>query len=432
VDGDANDLQLLLASAEHEVETLRSDPRLAPLQGKRGVALREHVLDLLGAVEHRIGEQPPAGAPQSVRAPFARTLRQYILVLRGAHAALPWLAATRAPTLNLGSLYMTEESARVLVSPEVDMVVVPNPDYMYSTTSWPFRAVIDATPGFIATATRRPIVLNYPLTDSDRLLVHPIFAHELGHASVQEHDLLSQAEAALTGDPAFVASFEAAVTGMEATMQSSRSTLAGTLRGLLRAWVEELLCDHLAIEVMGPAFLWAFAPFVVSHSYGDAGPTHPPSTFRVRLALDHLTRRGWRPYMDRVAPGITGWLDSIAADASAALQPPHFGFLRDELLARAGVLQDCAMARTGADTFDRVRAEPEADEAARLLDRLILPVGLTVPLEPRSILLGGWQEALRRHGDSSRGVVACLGDGGLQDLIGKAIEMSVVNASWQP
>ncbi len=432
MDGDANDLQLLLASAQHEVDALRGDPRLGPLDGKRGVALREHVLDLLGAVEHRIAERPEAGASQPIRAAFARTLRQYILVLRGAHAALPWLAATRSPTLNLGSLYMTEESARVLVGADVDMVVVPNPDYMYSTTSWPFRAVIDATPGFNPTATRRPIVLNYPLTDSDRLLLHAIFSHELGHASVQEHDLLSGVEATLTGEQSFVTAFEAAVTTMEATMQSSRSTLAGTLRGLLRAWVEELLCDHMAIEVMGPAFLWAFTPFVVSHSYADAGPTHPPNPVRIRLALDHLARRGWRPYMERVAPGITAWIDSIATDATGGLQPPHFAFLRDELLARAAVLQDCAMTRTGPDTFDHARAEPQADEAAYLLERLILPVGLNAPLEPRSILLGGWQEAVRRHGDSPGGLIASLGDRGLQDLIGKAIEMSVVSASWQP
>jgi hypothetical protein len=432
VDGDANDLQLLLATAQHEVGALRGDLRLAPLQGKRGAALREHVLDLLGAVEHRITEQPGSGASQSARAAFARTVRQYILVLRGAHAALPWLAAARSPSLNLGSLYMTEECARVLVGADVDMVVVPNPDYMYSTTSWPFRAVIDATPGFNPTASRRPIVLNYPLTDSDRLLLHAIFSHELGHASVHEHNLLSGVEAKLTAEATFVASFEAAVTAMEATMQSSRSTLAGTLRGLLRAWLEELLCDHLAIEVMGPAFLWAFTPFVISHSYEDAGPTHPPNPLRIQLALDHLERRGWRPYMARVAPGITAWCDSIGADATGALAPSHFAFLRDELLARASVLQECVMTRTGADTFDRTLAEPQADEAAGLLERLILPVGLTTPLEPRSIVLGGWQEALRRHGDSPGGLVAALADRGLQDLVGKAIEMSVVSASWQP
>lgn len=196
MDGDPNDLQLLVASAKHEIEALRGDPRLAPLPGNRGAALRDHVLDLLGAVEHRVGQQPAAEAPQAVRSAFARNLRQSIVVPRGAHAALPWLAATRSPTLNLGSLYMTEECARVLVGADVDLVVVPNSDYMYSTTSWPFGAVTDSTSGFTAKATRRPIVLNYPLTDSDRLLIHPIFAHELGHASVNEHDLVQQVESA--------------------------------------------------------------------------------------------------------------------------------------------------------------------------------------------------------------------------------------------
>ncbi len=429
MDGDPNDLQLLVASAKHEIEALRGDPRLAPLPGNRGAALRDHVLDLLGAVEHRVGQQPAAEAPQAVRSAFARNLRQSIVVLRGAHAALPWLAATRSPTLNLGSLLMTEECARVLVGADVDLVVVPNSDYMYSTTSWPFGAVIDSTSGFTAKATRRPIVLNYPLTDSDRLLIHPIFAHELGHASVNEHDLVQQVESALSTDAAFVAAFQTAVATMGTTWTSSPSTIAGTLRTYLRGWVEELLCDHLAIEAMGPAFLWAFVPFVVPLSYGEPGPSHPPNTLRLRFAIDHLDRRGWRPYMQRVAPGVTMWLDSIAADASAAL-PTHFNFLRDELLAHANVLQDAAVARAGGDTLDRTIAEPESDEAARLLERLILPVGLTGALQPRSILLGGWQEGLREHGDSPEGIVAALSDSRLQDLVGKAIEMSVVSAAW--
>jgi hypothetical protein len=429
VDGDPNDLQLLVASATQEVKALRGDPRLAPLPGSRGAALRDHVLDLLGAVEHRIAQQPAPGTPQTVRSAFARSLRQSIVVLRGAHAALPWLAATRSPTLNLGSLYMTEECARVLVGADVDLVVVPNADYMYSTTSWPFGAVIDSTSGFTAKATRRPIVLNYPLTDSDRLLIHPIFAHELGHASVNEHGLVQQVESALSGDAAFVTAFQTAVVTMGTTWTSSPSTIAGTLRTYLRGWVEELLCDHLAIEAMGPAFLWAFVPFVVPLSYGEPGLSHPPNTLRLRFAIDHLDRRGWRPYMQRVAPEVTMWLDSIAADAGAAL-PTHFNFLRDELLAHANVLQDAAIARAGGETLDRTIAEPESDEAARLLERLILPVGLTSALQPRSILLGGWQEGLREHGDSPEGIVTALCDSRLQDLVGKAIEMSVVSAAW--
>jgi hypothetical protein len=44
--GDSTDLQLLVASARHEVAAIREDYRLnLPLSGKRGVALKAHILD---------------------------------------------------------------------------------------------------------------------------------------------------------------------------------------------------------------------------------------------------------------------------------------------------------------------------------------------------------------------------------------------------
>ncbi len=431
MDGDPSDLELLLASARQEVATLRADRRLAVLPGSRGAALRDHVLDLLGAVDHRIVQCPNLDASQPVRRAFARSLRQSIVVLRGAHAALPWLAATRTPNINLGSLYVTEECARILVGTEVDLVVVPDPEFMYSTTSWPFSAIIDGTHGFTTTATRRPIVLNYPLSDSDRLLLHPIFAHELGHASVDQHKLVAAVESHLDADNTFVDALQQTVTTMATDWPAATETqITGTLRAWLRDWIEELLCDHLAIEAMGPAFVWSFATFVMPLTYGEPGPEYPPNTMRMRLALDHLTRRGWRPYLGRVAPNVTAWLDGVAADANSPL-PVQYSFLRDQILAHESVLQDAAAGRTGGGLLDPKAAEPEADEAADLLRRLILPVGLDRALEPRSILLGGWQEALRKNGDRPEGLVKALQDRRLQDLVGKAIEMSTVTSSWK-
>ncbi|MCA1706697.1 MAG: hypothetical protein LC808_26910 [Actinobacteria bacterium] len=432
MDGGASDLELLLAAARLEVEGIRGDPRLGKLPGKRGTALRCHLLDLVGAVEHRMAQEPPSTAAEPVRRAFARSLRQGIHMLRGAYAALPWLAATRVPNLNLGSLYMTEECARILVGTDVDLVVVPNPEYMYATTSWPFSAVIDHTPGFTPRTARRPIVLNYPLSDSDRLLLHPIFAHELGHASADEHGLVGAVEADLDGDTSFTAALQQTVEDIAASWTAIPTTqISGMLRGWLRDWIEELLCDHLAIEASGPAFIWAFAMFVMPFSYGEPGSQHPPNTVRMRLALDHLARRGWRPYMERVAPGVTAWLDEIAGHASGHLDI-QFAFLRDQLLAHASALQDAAIGRAAAKGLDPGASEAAADEAAMLLSRLILPVGLSDPLEERAILLGGWQHAFRDHGDSPSGMVRALADRRLQDLIGKAIEMSTVTAAWEP
>jgi hypothetical protein len=134
--------------------------------------------------------------------------------------------------------------------------------------------------------------------------------------------------------------------------------------------------------------------------------------------------------MERVAPGVTGWLDQIAADATGTLDR-HFAFLRDQLIAHANVLQDTAMARAGGGALEPGPSEPTADEAAKLLAELILPVGLDDPLEGRAILLAGWQHAFQEHGDSPAGLVEALSDRRLQELVGKAIEMSTVASIWE-
>lgn len=135
MDGDADDVQLLLASARQEIAALKSDPRLRPFDGNRGKALRQHVLDLIGAAEHRIARGPTGEPPEMVRKSFSRSLRDVILILRAAHAAMPWIEATQSPSINLGSLYLTEECAELLVGPGVDLVIVPDVEFMYSTIS---------------------------------------------------------------------------------------------------------------------------------------------------------------------------------------------------------------------------------------------------------------------------------------------------------
>jgi hypothetical protein len=432
VDGTPADVELLLTSAQQEIEALRGDPRLEPPEGKRGQALHDHLLDLIAASEHRMAAPPGDGAPESVERAYARAVRESILTLRSAHKALPWLAATRRPTVNLGSLYLTEECAKVLVAPDVDLVLFPNPEFMYSATSWPFADVVENTPGFTPRTQRRPLVLKYPLSDSDRLLLHPLFAHELGHASADENDLVTKVRAALYAETAFVAELEATVERMGRVWSSPKTKIHRTIRTYLELWIEELLCDHLATAAMGPTFVCALAGFVLPMSYARPGQVHPPNTMRIRLSLDDLAERGWRPWFERVAPGIFGWLETIAADATGAMDIEYkylrdlFHFLRDQLLRNADLLRSAASEQAGSEALDPSSTQGEADDAAELLKHLILPVGLGQPLAPRGILLGGWQEAFHRHGDHPKGLVKSLADRGLQDLLGKAIEMSTV------
>ncbi len=426
--GGTDDVQFLLASVRHEITVLKEDRRLqAQIDGNRGGALRQHVLDLIGAAEHWLGREPDADAPAFSWLAFQRSLRDLMLNLQAAHAAMPWLQATQSPRINLGSLYLAEEIAEILVGTDLDLVVVPNPDYMYTTQSWPFRDVIEGTVGFEAQTKNRPVVLHYPLNDGNRLLLHAIFGHELGHSAVQEAGLVAKVLTQLQDDE-----YDRALAKVEKEvwLANPPDRTRRTLEARLRCWLEELLCDHLAIDAVGPAYLFAFAGFVMPLSYGSPLPTYPPNTVRVKLVLEQLADRKWGDYLQNVAPNIASWLSQIGADAGAKLDP-DYSFLRDQVIRGANLLRSAAGDLVAANALKPEVATPEADQVADLLENLILPVGLDSPIAPRSILLGGWQQALREHGDSPEGLVAAMGDPRLQDLVGKAIEMSVVVSCWE-
>src|SRR6185503_5394375 len=212
--------------------------------------MRQHVLDLIGAAEHWLGEEPDSAAPSFRHESFSRKLRNVMLNLREAHAAMPWLAAARAPLINLGSLYLAEEIAKILVGKDLDLVIVPDPEYMYATQSWPFRQVIEQAEieGFESKTTQRPVVLHYPLSDGNRLLLHSIFGHELGHSAAQERNLREQVFGEML-DEQFLRELGEVATAIWPKNTPDRS--ARTIVAWLKDWIEELLCDHLAVQVVG-------------------------------------------------------------------------------------------------------------------------------------------------------------------------------------
>jgi hypothetical protein len=429
VDGGPSDAELLLASVHQEISALKGDRRLRePGDGNRGRALYQHVLDLIGAAEHQLKKDPTEDAPGEIQESFDRLLRSLLQTLRSAHAAMPWLAGTRNPQINLGTLYFAEECAEILVGKSVDLVVVPDPEYMYSAQSWPFRRVVNKVSGFLPQATNRPVILRYPLSDDNRLLLHSIFSHELGHPAVQEFGLVAEALEKMEADGQFEAELEK--TAGEVFPAVSSSTRAKTLRQWLRSWAEEAICDHLAIGVAGPAYLWAFAGFVMPLSYDSPSPSHPPNTVRVNLMLEQLTAHEWDPYLQERAGGLLRWLEDVGANAKSDMEPP-FDFLRDQLLRHGALCREIAKKVIGHNRLAPAVTVREADSAEKLLDDLILPVGEDPVLEPRGILLGGWQRALAAHGGTASGIVSSLADRQLQDLVGKAIELSVVASCWE-
>ncbi len=429
MDGGTSDVELLLASVRQEIAALEADQRLKePDDGNRGRALYHHIRDLLGAAEHQLTKKPEEGAPDHAEESFDRVLRTLLQTLRQAHAAIPWLVATRDPQVNPGTLYLAEECAEILVGSDIDLVVVADPEYMYSAQSWPFGRVVEMVSGFTPTARSRPVILRYPLSDDNRLLLHSIFSHELGHPAAQERGLVETILAALESRNEFQVGLQ--TTAAEVFPGATGATPAQMLRGWLGNWFEETICDHLAIELTGPAYLWAFAGFVMPLSYDSPSCTHPTNTVRVRLMLEHLAARGWEEYLRKRTPDLLRWLQDVSASAEGRMDPP-FTFFRDQLLEHRKLIQGVVERVVGDGRLEPVKTVAESDAAEALLDDLILPVGESPRLQPRSILLGGWQRALATYGDRPEGVVASLADRPLQDLVGKAIELAVVSRCWE-
>jgi hypothetical protein len=237
--------------------------------------------------------------------------------------------------------------------------------------------------------------------------------------------------AKMRGAAGYKAAYDTAVQAVQ--LQIPTATVAqieARIDEWLADWCTEVLCDALGIEIAGPAFLYALAAFLMALGYGEPGSSHPPNTLRMKLVLDHLRARGWGPHLAATTPGLLAWFDSIAGDAGGSLRDPS-QFIRDRLLAHADDLRQLVATRVGTASLDATECMAAAAKASELLRLHILPVELEGRLDRRGILTGGWHVAIEQHGDTPDGLVAAISDDHVQDLIGKALELSTVVEAWE-
>jgi hypothetical protein len=363
--------------------------------------------------------------PQA-REVFSLGLRSMMLNLRDARAAMRWLAATQSPQINLGGLYLAEELTDCLIGKDADLVAVPDDEYMYSIEAWPFRQVIDNTIGFSGKTDRWPVILRYPLGDGHRLLLHALFGHELAHSAVTKYGMAASLAKEITEQDTYIGRLKPVVA--EVWESNAADQTERTLASWLEGWLEELFCDHLAGVLLGPAYVWAFAAFVLPLSYDEPSSSYPPNTIRVRLLMELMRSLGWEQFLRDTSPEIHEWLDEVGKDP-VVTEEAQFGFLAEAAVEAGPRLRQLSEEKIG-DSALAPSAEGPALKVVELLDELVLPVGES-PFQPREILLGGWRRALKKHSGGPSMLPAALADRQMHDLVGKAIEMSVVVSSWE-
>lgn len=439
--GHADSFAFVLASARRALEQVRTDERLVTPPPGRGAALAAHVsamVELIGARITATEAQFATAHLEAAKEALVRNLRLYMQLARALHEALPWFERSGAPSVDLGTKYFTDEMASAIVGTGVETVSVPDSTYMYSTLSWPFRlTALEYMKVDVADGTR-PIVLFFPLKEAHSVLLHAIIAHELGHSAVDEHDLVRAVLDPVRSEVVVKEGLATATQFFQDTLGADATAAERMAQSRLAAWVEELLCDALALQYLGPSYLFSFGAFVLASHWTDPQPTHPPPTLRVAMLVDQLTDLGWSPWLTQRFPGTWDWFVWVK-ETALPLMTPDNKFLLDVVRSRSAAIANAARARVGDATYLPAmftNGDAEAQLAA-LLSRRILPVELDgVAVDRRDILLSGWCYALKTNPDGSArrdapsSMASAVSDASLQRFLSKALELSTVSEMW--
>lgn len=438
--GQSDAFDFVLESCRRTLRHVKDDPRVASPRPGRGAALAAHVSRTLAVIEGRVDgavkQFPLVELPEAQEA-HVRNLRLFTQLARALHMALPWLDGSERSRLDLGTLCFVDEMALGIVGHGVETLVVPDSEYMYSTLSWPFRLVVREQLNTDVAQGTRPIVLFFPLKEANSALFDALFAHELGHAAADEHNLVSQVVTPLNGNTDYTAGLEAASHHIQAAYGWSHSRSEAFAKRRLRQWVEELLCDAVAVQYLGPSYLFAFGSFVLASSWNDPQQQHPPPTLRVAALVDQLTAAGWVPVIQAARPELWKWFEWVSAAPNPVFTPDN-KFLRDMVIKQAATIVEVAATRLGTSRYLPALFDPVALDLAELLRLRILPAehhGTAV--DRRNIMLSAWLFALQMNPDGTErtdnpaALPAALGEVAFQRFIAKAFEMSTVAETWR-
>ena len=294
------DFAFVVASANRVIKTLSNDPRLAedfPRAGP-GAAMARYVRSLLVEVEEAVRLRAEAASDELDIESGAQAVRLLNIFVSGnLTRALSWLDDPPRVQLELGARYFIQELAAVIIKEEADLVLVPQ--VVYSTDPRPFHQwVLKLVENGVQLQLPGgdepfPLVLNYPELEADSVLLHPLFAHELGHRALSQEPFVAEVLAPLLTDQGLLRGLrEAVAADMPEASDIEVNAEVHAVSEMLGYWLEEMLCDTIACALLGPAYVLSFATVVLSGTNGP-GLQHPPANVRVGLILDQLDALGW-------------------------------------------------------------------------------------------------------------------------------------------
>lgn len=223
---------------------------------------------------------------------------------------------------------------------DVRLVLHALPEINYSWTDLvtPLRAIARELDIPIAKdpPARQVWSLGFPGLQSGQTLMHALLCHEVGHGVVQSTSLVRSLRRRVKIDNKQIDAILASAPEI-LPRQALRRPLRRYINAVLTDWLEELACDVIGYELVGPAFLLASIHFLPVLSELDSSSAGYPSV-RLRLSLlfkllkadlrcntnevcDHAAYKE-AFFEDRTASFLKEWDERISADAGPHSDDP--------------------------------------------------------------------------------------------------------------
>jgi hypothetical protein len=432
----STDFAFLAAAARRSIEDLRRSASLAhPGAGRRGTSFLTVVKSTLDAIDQGVAMRESefaAATDETEQRSLIRAMQLINIQVMSLHQTVPWMESTHGSDLALGLTYFVDEIGRALLRQSADVVMTPSAQYMYSTNHKPFL------PALTALGVRYPcsvpdVIVAYPSQERDSLFLHLVIAHELGHSAIAEHRLDRQV---LLRDPdptATGAILNQAVQEHAAVEGSAPAAARALVRQMLRNWLDELICDGLALGYLGPSFLFTFAAFMTPFGGPVPSGSHPPHTLRTRFLLERIDSWGWRELFETEVPSTFSWIESSGRGAQEAGHQTYYLRLEEAIAGLSQALEAVVGDHLGGERFELESHREAISDLRGLLQYEILPSQLRdgAAADRRSIVLSGWLREFEKYGDTPVALVEIIADRDHQRFLTKALEMSTVLQRWR-
>ncbi len=358
-------------------------------------------------------------------------MRQLVAGARNLHRSLSWLDAAREPPLDLGTRYLVEQVAARLVSSQAEVTVVAAIDRSYATVTNPLRGVFQLS-GAQGSGDELATVVFVPRREQRSGLLHPLIIHELAHAADEQHGLVGRVLQAAAKDESLIAALGSAAKEHTDAGGDDISAALEALEGRLAAWVEEIVCDAFAAQLLGPTYLYSFMTIVGTSDLDAAGDEHPPTRQRIRLLLAQLDGLGWQNLLAEASNEIDGWFRARASE-NHEYKDISARFCIDAVSSLAGEVRNMVSSHVGDLTFWARDFTQVREEIDQLLAAGIPPSQTLARegIDRAAIILGSWLFAVGRAGGGLDALAIAADVPQLSRLLPKALQDAAILEAWQ-